>query len=106
MVDTSWFCADPDIQAVLMAWQGGMEGGSCGGRFFCAEMLARPESWSDSFVGCLEDYPSSEGFHDSEYYVNYTDDIYVGYRYFETVPGRRRRSSIRLASDFPTRSFW
>ena len=37
------------------------------------------------------DYPSSEGFHDSEYYVNYTDDIYVGYRYFETVPGAQEK---------------
>ena len=33
----------------------------------------------------LEDYPSTEGFHESQYYVNYTEDIFVGYRYFETM---------------------
>jgi len=32
----------------------------------------------------LEDYPSTAGFHESENYVNYTEDIFVGYRYFET----------------------
>ena len=32
----------------------------------------------------LEDYPSTDGFRSDEYYVNYTEDIFVGYRYFET----------------------
>ena len=32
----------------------------------------------------MEDYPSTKGFHDEMYYVNYTEDIFVGYRYFET----------------------
>lgn len=33
----------------------------------------------------IGDYPSTEGFHDHENYVNYTEDIFVGYRYFETL---------------------
>ncbi len=41
----------------------------------------------DTFAGRLEDYPSSHNFHDSKAYVDYEDDIYVGYRYFETIPG-------------------
>ena len=32
----------------------------------------------------MDDYPSTKGFHDEMYYVNYTEDIFVGYRYFET----------------------
>ena len=32
----------------------------------------------------MDDYPSTKGFHDEKYYVNYTEDIFVGYRYFET----------------------
>lgn len=32
----------------------------------------------------MEDYPSTEGFHSEKDYVNYTEDIFVGYRYFET----------------------
>lgn len=35
MVDTSWFHDDAQIQSVLMAWQGGMEGGLA-----TAELLA------------------------------------------------------------------
>ena len=90
MVDTSWFCADPDIQAVLMAWQGGMEGGLAAADLLCGDACPSGKL-VDTFAGRLEDYPSSEGFHDSEYYVNYTDDIYVGYRYFETIPGAQEK---------------
>jgi len=32
----------------------------------------------------LSDYPTTEGFHKEKDYVNYTEDIFVGYRYFET----------------------
>ena len=44
-------------------------------------------SLTDTFAKRLEDYPSTYNFHESEDYVEYTDDIYVGYRYFETIPG-------------------
>ena len=30
MVDSAWFAEDREIQSVLMAWQGGMEGGRSG----------------------------------------------------------------------------
>ena len=30
-------------------------------------------------------------FHESAFYVDYTEDIYVGYRYFETIPGAAER---------------
>ena len=32
----------------------------------------------------MADYPSTAGYHDEMYFVNYTEDIFVGYRYFET----------------------
>lgn len=90
MVDTSWFKDNDAISAVLLAWQGGMEGGLaaaellCGRRNPCGKL-------SDTFAGCFEDYPSSENFHESDSYVEYTDDIYVGYRYFETIPGAKEK---------------
>lgn len=90
MVDTSWFVNEDDIGAVLMAWQGGMEGGLA-----AAELLTgdgNPSGkLSDTFAKTLEDYPSTYNFHESREYVDYTDDIYVGYRYFETVPGASER---------------
>lgn len=86
MVDTSWFAYDPKIQSALLALQGGMEGGLA-----AAELLVGDGNPSgktvDTFARTLDDYPSTHNFHKSRDYVDYTDDIYVGYRYFETIPG-------------------
>lgn len=86
MVDTDWFAKDDKIQAVLMAWQGGIEGGLAAAELLTGE--GNPSGkLTDTFARRLEDYPSTYNFHESDDYVEYTDDIYVGYRYFETVPG-------------------
>lgn len=90
MVDTQWFCHDDAIQSVLMAWQGGMEGGAAAAELLCG--IGNPcGKLSDTFAKRLEDYPSTEGFHESVNYVDYAEDIYVGYRYFETLPGAAER---------------
>lgn len=90
MVDSSWFHDDDRIQAVLMAWQGGIEGGLA-----AAELLMGEGNPSgklvDTFARELTDYPSTATFHESERYVDYTEDIYVGYRYFETLPGAGKK---------------
>lgn len=86
VVDTSWFYANPAISSVLLPWQGGMEGGLA-----IADALTGDCNPSgklpDTFARSLADYPSSDTFHTSTAYVDYTEDIYVGYRYFETIPG-------------------
>ena len=90
MVDTEWFFSDSRISSVLMAWQGGMEGGLAAAELLCG--LANPcGKLSDTFAKDLTDYPGTAGFHTSDDYVEYTEDIYVGYRYFETLPGRSER---------------
>ena len=90
MVDTEWFCHDDAIASVLMAWQGGMEGGTAAAELLCG--IGTPSGkLSDTFAKRLEDYPSTYNFHESEDYVDYTEDIYVGYRYFETIPGAAER---------------
>ena len=86
MIDTEWFCHDDGIQGALMIWQGGMEGGMAAAELLCG--FGNPSGkLSDTFAKRLEDYPSTENFHESDNYVDYTEDIYVGYRYFETLPG-------------------
>lgn len=86
IIDCTWFSEDPSVQSVLMAWQGGMEGGAAAAELLCG--IGNPSGkLADTFARELEDYPSSYNFHESQDYVDYTEDIYVGYRYFETIPG-------------------
>lgn len=90
VVDTTWFADNRKIEAVLAAWQCGIEGGLA-----AAEILTGKVNPSgrltDTYAKRLEDYPSSKTFHESTAYVNYTEDIYVGYRYFETIPGESKK---------------
>lgn len=86
VVDTCWMKENEKIQAVLMAWQGGMEGGLAAADVLCGDVNPSGKL-TDTFAKRLADYPSSANFHDSERYVEYTEDIYVGYRYFETISG-------------------
>ena len=90
MVDTTWFHKNNQIQSVLLALQGGMEGGLAAAQLLCG--LDNPSGkLVDTYAERLEDYPSSANFHESDKYVDYTDDIYVGYRYFETIPGMAQK---------------
>ena len=85
MVDTMWFADNDDISSVLMAWQAGLEGGTA-----IADILvgnANPSGrLTDTLAKEITDYPSTYNFHESPDFCEYTDDIYVGYRYFETIP--------------------
>ncbi|MGN0779442.1 MAG: glycoside hydrolase family 3 protein [Aristaeellaceae bacterium] len=86
MMDTTWFKDDARIGAALLAWQGGMEGGLATADVLCGDVCPSGHL-SDTFAVNFAAYPSSAGFNESETYVNYEDDIFVGYRYFETIPG-------------------
>ena len=90
VTDVSWFCDNDRISSALLAYQGGMEGGAA-----IAELLTGKGNpcgkLPDTFARDLSDYPSTEHFHDSFDYVEYTEDIYMGYRYFETLPGEAER---------------
>lgn len=88
MIDTAWFADNDKIESALMLWQGGMEGGLA-----AAELLVGDVNPSgklvDTCAANLADYPSTATFHESEDYAKYTEDVFVGYRYFETVPGKK-----------------
>lgn len=86
IIDTSWVKEDDKLSSVLIAWQGGMEGGLAAAEILCGKKTPSGKL-PDTFAARVEDYPSTERFHESPHYVDYTEDIYVGYRYFETIPG-------------------
>ena len=94
IVDTKWFRDCDETQSVLMAWQGGMEGGLATADILCGDVNPSGKL-SDTYAKDLEDYPSTANFHESAFYVDYTEDIYVGYRYFDTF-------GIKPAYEFET----
>ena len=90
MVDTEWFVNDPEIDAVLMGWQAGMEGCTAVADILCGDVNPSGKL-VDTFARSFDAYPSSATFNESADYVEYTDDIFVGYRYFETIPHAAER---------------
>lgn len=84
MVDSTWFKEDDAVNSVLMAWQGGMEGGLAAADILCGDVNPSGKL-TDTFAASLEDYPSTENLHEFRSFVEYKDDIFVGYRYFETM---------------------
>ena len=70
------------IKAIMIVWQGGMESGNA-----IADLLSGKVSPSgrlaDTIAKSYQDYPCANCFGANEY-NNYVEDIYVGYRYFET----------------------
>ncbi len=81
VIDMKWV-KEYNPAAVLYVWQGGQEGGAG-----VADVLTGAVSpcgkLSDTIAYDIADYPSTVGFGDPEKAV-YSEDIYVGYRYFET----------------------
>lgn len=83
MADLSWIEEYGDkIGAVLLLWQGGMESGNAAADLLCGN--ANPcGKLSDTAMKKYEDCPSTANFGNKEF-NNYEEDIYVGYRWFET----------------------
>ena len=69
-------------QAVLYVWQGGQEGGSGVVDVLTGKICACGKL-PDTIAADINDYPSTANFGDP-FKNYYKEDIYVGYRYFET----------------------
>ncbi|MGR5243552.1 glycoside hydrolase family 3 protein [Vibrio sp. DNB22_12_1] len=85
IMDMAWLNSvenHSSIKAVLYSWAAGMEGGH--GLADVVSGLQSPSGrLTDSIAYQLADYPSSANFGRKDRNV-YAEDIYVGYRYFET----------------------
>lgn len=80
-MDFAW-CERIRLSSVLIVWQGGMESGNA-----LADVLTGAREaggrLTDTIARNYDDYPFSRDFGGKEF-NEYKEDIYVGYRYFET----------------------
>lgn len=76
------FVTEYQPEAVLYVWQGGMLGGT-GTVQVLTGQVSPSGKMPDTIAYSIEDYPSHPYFGDRERNF-YSEDIYVGYRYFET----------------------
>ena len=70
------------ISAVMYIWQSGMESGNSAADVLCGKTCPSGKL-ADTIAKSYADYPGSEQFGNREENF-YIEDIYVGYRYFET----------------------
>lgn len=85
IIDMSWLndatYVHP-IRCVIYAWQGGMEGGNAIADVLVGE-VSPSGKLTDTIAYSIDDYPSTRNY-GNELRNLYQEDIYVGYRYFET----------------------
>lgn len=86
IIDMNWV-KKYNIKAVMYIWQGGQEGGNAVADVLSGEV--NPSGRLSDTIACdISDYPSSKNFGNKDFNL-YQEDIYVGYRYFETfVPDK------------------
>ncbi|MDD3277677.1 MAG: glycoside hydrolase family 3 C-terminal domain-containing protein [Lachnospiraceae bacterium] len=85
IIDMSWMktvTLPERIKAVLYTWQGGIASGTASADVLCGAVTPSGKL-PDTIAKSISDYPSSENFGDKKANI-YAEDIYVGYRYFET----------------------
>ena len=99
IIDLGWMDEiHPD--ALLMAWQGGQEGGN-GVADVLAGIVNPSGRLCDTIAYTLKDYPSDANFGDAKKNI-YAEDIYVGYRWFETFAPETVRYSFGFGLSYTT----
>ena len=86
IIDTKFFHEIEGLDSLLLMSQAGMRGGDAVVKVLNGEVTPSGKL-TDTWAVNYEDYPSSETFANNDGDItqeDYTDDIYVGYRYFDT----------------------
>ena len=86
VVDCEHFAENDKVQGILCGWQGGMEGGMAVADILCGDVNPSGKL-GDTIPKSYDDYENGKIFQTGYEHLDYEDDIYVGYRYFETIPG-------------------
>lgn len=86
LIDMSWV-GEFGVGAVLYIYQGGQEGGLGAADVICGR-VSPSGKLTDTIAQKITDYPSDANFGGDRMDI-YEEDIYVGYRYFETFAPER-----------------
>ncbi len=84
-IDCEFIAENDDVDGILFGWQGGMEGGAAIADILCGDVNPSGKM-ADTIAKSYDCYPCKEEFWESFKFIDYSDDIFVGYRYFETIP--------------------
>ncbi len=84
VIDCEYFAENDGVSAVLFGWQGGMEGGLAVADIICGDVNPSGKL-VDTIAKSYDCYPCKDDFWECFDHLDYSDDIYVGYRYFETM---------------------
>ena len=94
------FLDDYSFGAVIILWQGGMESGNAAADLLCGKEIPSGRL-TDTIAHTYEDYPSAAHF-GGKAYNEYYEDIYVGYRYFETFAPEKVRYPFGYGLSYTT----
>lgn len=104
------FIDEYGISAAMLLWQGGQYGGKAAADIISGD-VSPSGRLADTVAYSYEDYPTTEGFGDTSRVI-YKEDVYVGYRYFETFakdkvlyPFGYGLSYTKFTSDIKSASF-
>ena len=94
------FIEELGVDSLLYVWQGGMTGGTGTADILLGD-ISPSGKLPDTIAYNIEDYPSHKNFQDLHKSF-YSEDIYVGYRYFDTFAPEKVRYPFGYGLSYTT----
>ena len=83
IIDTTRLLGFDEVKAILFAWLPGQYGGAAIADILVGDITPSGKL-ADTLAKNYRSYPTYSTFSENKNYVEYEEDIFVGYRYFET----------------------